>query len=94
METGIILDQEMLRMQKLPNTKVDVKNALEPLAEMSTQIHEIKCLVETNRDLLGKKGANTKVLAELERWLSIAQVIPKHVEFTIQRMNAKISNTK
>lgn len=60
--------------------------AVGPLVEMAEQNQQLSDLVATNRELLQTKGANTQVVAELERWAGTCAVMPKQIELTVRQI--------
>lgn len=67
--------------------------SLAPLINMQQQNEQIKALVETNRNLLNKMGANAKVVAELERWTGTCQVITTQIDIAVSQIEGAFDFT-
>lgn len=92
LEVGVKLSYESKRLLALAQVAgVPPELFRGPLDTMMDQIAQIRSLVETNRRLLDDKGANEKVVAELERWAGTCQVMPTQVELTVKHIEDAIS---
>ncbi len=87
LEAGVQLNYEIQRLAKLAEeVGVSPDQAVGPLVEMAEQNEQISEMVATNRDLLGKKGANARVVAELDRWEGTCRVMPKQIDLTVRQI--------
>lgn len=94
LEAGVRLIYEIDRLGRLAEkSSVPIDAALEPLFSMQQQNEQLKALVDTNRDLLKRMGANTTVVAELERWAGTCQVILTQIDLTVRQIEDAIQRS-
>jgi hypothetical protein len=87
LEAGLQLNYEIRRLARLAEEMgVQPDQAVDPLVKMAEQNEQVSEMVATNRELLNKKGATARVVAELERWEGTCKVMPKQIDLTVRQI--------
>lgn len=94
LETDVRLTYEIDRLERLAKkSQTPIEVALAPLINMQLENEQIKSLAQKNRDLLRRKGANSEVVTELERWAGTCQVIPTQIDLQVRKIEGVLSAT-